>query len=484
MHTAGQTQQNPHAVATVLATALLIALGWAINGMIGNAPGGAIPGAFLGMAVVGILGLHRDTQTEGNSATDTVVRVAAFGAMGFWFGGEMTYGQTLALTNVNVDGGAHYWWGILGTAIKGGAWSGLGAAFIGLGLMCRCYRCVEIAILLGMMTVAAALGLALLNRPLSPSAATPPVSFSYDPVNTENAPRSELWGAIWFGLIVLLLYTRVFKKDPVTFRFGMFGILGGGLGFSIGQMFQAFSWAHSEFAFGPWIDWWKVMELTHGFIVGLFAAVAALLTRRDELGVEAAGRKSLSPVIEWTGIIIWIIVVFGYFLRQAVGEFLAAFPFIGGIIVFSGLTSGRWWPWIIVGVQMPISTGLITSNEAMLVFPSEIGYRASDGSTITLFSVLTYAWPMILISLIVCTIPMAVWLYRRPSRENNMLNIIRLFIGYHVFAVLVQMIWRTFRWAPSWGVYDLATFARPFYVLIVVYLLCYGAAMVYYQRIK
>lgn len=483
MNNQNRTTQDMPNHKVLLMTALLMALGWAINGMIGNAPGGAIPGAFLGMAVVGILGLVGHTQPEGSKGTDTLVRVAAFGAMGFWFGGEMTYGQTLGLTNVNVAGGEHYWWGILGTAVKGGAWSGLGAAFIGLGLMHRRYRTGEIALLVTVMTIASVAGLALLNRPLSPSDTSPPITFSYDPVNPENAPRTESWGAIWAGLLVLVLYARAWKKDFVTFRFGLFGILGGGLGFSIGQMFQAFSWAHREFALSPWIDWWKVMELTHGFIVGLFVAAAALRTQRNEIDSETTERKPLSPVIEWTGIAVWIVVVIGYFLRHPVGEFLAVFPFIGGVIVFAGLVFGRWWPWVIVGLQMPLSTALITSNEAMQVFPSEIGYRTSDGTTITLLSVLSYAWPMIVISLFVCTIPMAVWLYRRPSQKRIALNMFLLFVGYHVFAVLVQMIWRTLCWAPSWSLYDLAMFARPFYALILVYVLCYGVVMVWFPRI-
>ena len=102
-------ERNRYPAITLLVCGTLMALGWAINGMIGNAPGAAIPGAFAAMAAVAIL---RPASGEDDEPPALfLTRAAAFGAMGFWFGGEMTYGQNFGLMLPNTADGAHYYWG-------------------------------------------------------------------------------------------------------------------------------------------------------------------------------------------------------------------------------------------------------------------------------------------------------------------------------------------------------------------------------------
>ena len=459
-----------------------MALGWAINGMIGSAPGAAIPGAFIGMAVAGILGIARDGRQGESLPALGLARIAAFGAIGFWFGGEMTYGQMFGLTNVNVAGGSHYWWGILGTAVKGSAWQGVGAACIGLGLMRGRYRWWEIALLMTAMTAASVVGVLLLNRPWGPSGSLPPVCFSYDPVdpaNPKNLPRTEHWAGLWAGLIVLLVYAGLIKRDRVTFRFGVFGVVGGGLGFSVGQMLQAFSWAHPEFAFRPWIDWWKVMELTFGFVGGVFIALAALTTPRQALRSDAPEPKSTPLVVEWLGMGVWVLMVVGYFVREPVTSLLAALPFVAGIVALSGLLFGRYWPWIVVGVQVPLGTSWITATEVLRAYPEDTGWTTNDGRIVGFFEVLSHAWPMLAIGILACVVPTWIWLYRRPGKANAGACIFRLFVGYHLFAVIVQMVWQTLHSAASWRWPDLVSVSRPFWMLVVVYLICWTATMVW-----
>lgn len=454
-------------VPVFIAFATLMSLGWAINGMIGNAPGSAISGAFAALAVTAII---RPESRESQSLW--LVRIMAFGAMGYWFGGEMTYGQTFGLMKPNTTISAYYWWGLLGVAIKGGAWSGVGAAFIGLGLMARKYRWQEMALLVLAMTIASMIGLWLLNRPNFISGDVALVRFSFDPANPGEPGRSECWSALWSGLIVLLVYARWFKNDRVTVRFGIYGILGGAIGFAVGQSVQAYSWMHPEIALRPWIDWWKVMELIHGFVVGLFLACAALSIRRSDLSTNESECKSFAPTVEWIIIGIWLILLVGYFSRHALSDILVVFPFIVGIFLFPTLIAGRWLPWIIVGIQIPLSTGLISANECMHTYPYDNGYRTPEGITIGLLAVISYAWPLILFGLLVCTVPIYIKLYNDPRSSNkNALFISHCFIGYHVIAVLIQMIWTTFHFAPSWNLLDLFLYSRPFIPLTVIYLL-------------
>ncbi|MFH1742260.1 MAG: hypothetical protein ABIH23_24920 [bacterium] len=504
MNVISAQKESQHYVLTLLVCGLLMALGWGINGMLGYAPGASVPGAFIAMAVAGILGLTRDDR-QGTSANHSLVRLAAFGAMGYWFGGEMTYGRTFALTKADFAGGEYYWWGMLGVAIKGAVWHGVGAVCIGLGLVYKRYRWKEMALLMAAMTVASMAGILLLNRPLGSPDSLPLICFSYDPTNPQHYPRSESWAGLWAGLIVLLVYAGMIKKDRVTVRFGLFGILGGGLGFPIGQMVQASSWSHNGFGLGPWVDWWKVMEMTHGFIGGVSIALAALLTRREEIHIEGPEDKSFSPVVEWTGIAIWGLIVVGYFLRSEPNtHFLAVFPFVGGILVFAGLTAGRWWPWFIVGVQTPVATGLVACTDAMHHFPEDAyvrdfpilpgdmmtdalnllpktgGWGTPEREILTLLDMLSYAWPMVVISFLVCAVPTWIWLYGRSPQANRSLSIIQLFVGYHVVAVFIQMVWATLRFAKSCGAMDLFLEARFFITLTTVYLMCWYVTMTWF----
>ena len=77
----------------------------------------------------------------------------------------MTYGQTVGLTHDgplvgNVDA---YRWGMLGLAIKGGVWIGLGGALFGMGLGGKHYGTIELLILLTVMMVALLIGVHLLK---------------------------------------------------------------------------------------------------------------------------------------------------------------------------------------------------------------------------------------------------------------------------------------------------------------------------------
>ena len=505
-------------VPTVLICGLLTGLGWAINGMIGSAPGGSIPGAFIGMAVAGILGFARGDGQDGSSGALGFVRIAAFGAIGFWFGGEMTYGQMFSLTHVNIAGGSHYWWGILGTTVKGAAWQGTGAACIGLGLMHRRYRWWEVALLMAVMTGAFVLGVALLNRPLDSPDDLPLIRFSYDPEHPERPGRTEHWAGIWAGMVILLAYVRAVKNDRVTFRFGLFGMLGGGVGFSAGQMLQALSWSHPEVALPPWVDWWKVMEFTFGFVGGIAIAAAALMTRRDELVAERpkhasgspagwhgqasrgtsevcpceaplsckhgqdptlTGRALPMPLVEWTCIIIWLLLLGAYLARVPIASFLAALPFVPGIVVLSGLTFARWLPWVVVGVQVPLSTSVITATEILRAYPEDTGWTTNDGQIVSFITVLAHAWPMVAICILGCTVPIWIWLYGRSRRANASVRIFRLFVSYHLFTVIVQMVWRTIHDAASWAWADLASCCQPFWVLAGVFVLCWAVTMIW-----
>jgi len=106
------------------ATAML--LGWGLRGYIGGGPFGAmIPGAFVALCICLLL----------NHRVPFAAVVAAFGAIGVGFGGNMTYGQTLGLAR-SEDA---MLWGMLGVTVKGAVWGMLGGTALGIGLTHRVY---------------------------------------------------------------------------------------------------------------------------------------------------------------------------------------------------------------------------------------------------------------------------------------------------------------------------------------------------------
>lgn len=80
--------------------AVAMMLGWGLRGFIGGGPFGAmIPGAMVVLAICYL-----------NSYRKDVALLAAFGAIGVGFGGEMTYGQTVGFSVHRET----MWWGLLG----------------------------------------------------------------------------------------------------------------------------------------------------------------------------------------------------------------------------------------------------------------------------------------------------------------------------------------------------------------------------------
>ena len=82
--------------------------------------GAMIPGAMVALLFSLILGLNNHTSAM----------LAAFGAIGIGFGGQMTYGQTIGFIARPGTLFWFFWW-----SLKGGIWGLNGGTFLGLGLV-------------------------------------------------------------------------------------------------------------------------------------------------------------------------------------------------------------------------------------------------------------------------------------------------------------------------------------------------------------
>ncbi len=246
-----------------LIPAVAMSLGWGLRGFIGGGPLGAmIPGAMVALLFSLILGLDKNTSAM----------LAAFGAIGVGFGGQMTYGQTIGF----IARPETLLWGLLGLSVKGGVWGLIGGTFIGLGLVQRQVQRKDLLIGLGLLLIGTLLGWKLINEPRL-------IYFS----NPHDQPRAEIWAGLLVGTLALLGYLALKGHAKVPLSFALWGALGGAIGFGGGGLWIALGKALP--AAKTWFSWWKFMELTFGFCLGLTWGYAARWQR------GAIGSAQTSP---------------------------------------------------------------------------------------------------------------------------------------------------------------------------------------------
>ena len=251
---------NTNRILYYLFPAVSMSLAWGFRGFIGGGPLGAmIPGALVALALCLLLNRH-------DAACGMV---AAFGAVGIGFGGEMTYGQTVGF----VRSPDTLLWGLTGLAVKGAVWGLLGGAVLGLGLTGARYSWKQIVTGLSAMLLATYAGWKLVNEPKL-------IYFSHP----TDKPRPEIWVGFLFGSVALLAVLAVPARNRVMGRFALWGALGGGIGFGSGGAVMALG--HAYLTDPQIFPLWKMMEYTFGFCFGL-ALGHATLASNDELGGTA-----------------------------------------------------------------------------------------------------------------------------------------------------------------------------------------------------
>ncbi len=297
--------------------AVVMMLGWGLRGFIGGGPLGAmIPGAMTAMALALLLGLD-DEQSA---------LLAAFGAIGIGFGGQMTYGQTVGLARVPET----FWWAILGFFIKGAVWGLLGGAAMVTAIESRRFKWRTEFVWSGfaLMTIVTWVGWWFINHPKL-------VYFS----NRLDKPREEVWAGLLLGVIAYLAWMGRGEARRVMWCYALWGGIGGGIGFALSAWIQVAGhgqWPESG------IDWWKMMEFTFGLLLGLGYGIAAWLNRREpvvEAGNEARPKEPFWLVIGITILLIGVGVG---------GEYFAETPFnftIAGVILLAAALCSQMICW-------------------------------------------------------------------------------------------------------------------------------------------
>lgn len=359
------------------------AMGWGIRGQYGHEWGAMVPGALVAFALVFLFCRH--------SSSLFAARAIALAAVGFSFGGTMTYGQTIGLTQDPVLIGNYdaLRWGMLGLFVKGAIWIGFGGAFLGMGLSGKPYRSMEMILLFALMLLLVFVGIQLLNRPYVPGSdrdvawyyfpkvppgdrALPWIYFSdhwhWEPDNQKLDPRPEVWGGLLMALLGLLAYVSLIKNDRLARNMTLFGLFGGGLGFSLGQCLQAGNawspdWlARFERSLHHWMpgifpeaffslmtwNWWNMMETTFGAVMGFVLGLGLWWNRT--LVAERSENDSdthMSPHMEWPLILVHTTLLYLWSVpRYDRIDILTGFPMTMGLLPTACVVSGRYWPYM------------------------------------------------------------------------------------------------------------------------------------------
>ena len=326
-------------------------MGWGIRGQYGHETGAMLAGLLLCVTLAYLLCPRREWPA--------LFRAVAWGTLAMGFGGSMTYGQTLGLTqNAQFIGnGAAWWWGMLGCAVKGGLWIGFAGVFFGMGLGGKRYKPGELLVLMLALVGAFYMGNALFNGPFDPAAKElPRFYFSADwywqpDAGAELDPREEVWGGLLAAWLVITVYVAS-KGDRLGRNLSLWGLLGGAIGFPLGQCIQSYhAWHPAVFQGGLWtqlaphMNWWNMMEMTFGATMGAVLGFGLWLNRHkiDLKPLPEEDRLSLPWELIALAVHVPLLIAVTFLEYRAV-DVLYDWGLVMGIIPVAAIAGGRFWP--------------------------------------------------------------------------------------------------------------------------------------------
>src|SRR5262249_45384936 len=133
------------------------------------------------------------------------------------------------------------------------------------------------------------------------------------------------------------------------------GVLGGALGFPLGQSLQAFhAWNAEMFHSGLWlkidplINWWNFMETTFGATMGAVLGLGLWLNRHRIAPLTYPPPGAMPFSFEWVTLAIHLaLLVAAEFFSFAPFDTRFECGFTMGVIPILCVAAGRWWPYLL-----------------------------------------------------------------------------------------------------------------------------------------
>lgn len=260
----------------VLISGLAMSYAWGMRGTtIGGEKGAMLPGAIMGLLIAVFSGSELLLQN--------FFMLAGVGSMSMYFGGCMTYGETLALS-VSSKPAENMKKGLIALFVKGGIWFAIFGAFVGIYLTASTgdvYSIRDFLILFALIPPFALGGYFLLNKPLN-------VEKNKFPKIYFSITRQESWGGL-LGIVVLLVIFMFYRNDYFALKLTLGSAISGAVGWVIAQIGHIItkhpmkngkyllSWLEKK----KLVDAWKVMECVLGAIGGIGIALTICLLQND-----------------------------------------------------------------------------------------------------------------------------------------------------------------------------------------------------------
>jgi len=307
-----------HKFVGVVLSGLAMSVGWGFRGDYGHEAGAMVPGALLGLAIC--LASGRQDWWRRSSI------MAMCGAVGWAFGGQMSYARIVGYTASDSLPDVAYGYGCL--FLIGGLWAGIGSGILALGVtQSRSYLERFAGPLVALWLVWFAMDLSGLTERLAETwylhdtdwvAALSAllVAGVYAVVVPRNRPaciliiflaagwwagyiiltgllglhmtppRSDNWSGC-VGLFIALVLYLIHQKNRAALIVALWGFLVGGLGFAVGDFVNMLGRAQwgpiGRFSSLQGLDYWKWMEQLFGLIMGIGVGLAFLRSMRQRL---------------------------------------------------------------------------------------------------------------------------------------------------------------------------------------------------------
>ncbi len=394
----------------VLFAAMAGGMAWGIRGQYGHETGAMIAGLLVSLTLAFLLCPR--------ASLLNVARAVALGTVAMGVGGSMTYGQTVGLTHDAplVGNWAALGWGMFGLSIKGAIWIGFAGLFLGIGLGGIRYRPRHLLLIMLAALVAYFIGVFLLNSPFDPAnKRLPMIYFSdhwhWEPDSTLK-PRFECWGGLLFAWATIFVYAGWIRNDRLARRLALWGVLGGALGFPLGQSLQAYhAWNVESFRQGFWaqldphMNWWNMMETTYGAVMGAMLGLGLWLNRRLIKPDVDPGTVYLPSIAEWILLVIHLALLIAVeFMSLRAVDAVYDLGLIMIIIPVVAVAGGRWWPYLVV---FPITLLPIAGKTVRQLVYNEGAIQPVIGWIIYLI-IPMFVWTIV-----------AVWFARQPRARQT-----------------------------------------------------------------
>jgi len=208
----------------IAVSGIALSYGWGMRGAtLGAEKGAMLPGALMGMTIAVFSG--------SDFLREHFYLLSAAGAMGIYFGGTMSYMQTIGLTG-DRNPPEDFRRGMTGIFVKGCIWFGIFGAFVGMFLSFlsgQFYNELKSVLpLFGILPLFALCGSRLFDRPFDAEKGIHPrIYFSRN--------RPEAIGVL-FGILVWLVMFQAIHRDTVALATTLGCLLSGGTSWVLGQL--------------------------------------------------------------------------------------------------------------------------------------------------------------------------------------------------------------------------------------------------------